>query len=78
MIRLFTEVLPYVWPKMNEIPVNVIINKRNKISNELREMIIRNMDNGMCGEQVAKLVGRKGHTMREVYRKYLKTGLKRE
>ena len=63
---------------MNEIPVNVIINKRNKISNELREMIIRNMDNGMCGEQVAKLVGRKGHTMREVYRKYLKTGLKRE
>ena len=79
MIPLFTEALSYVSLKIDEIPVNVIINKRlnDKISNQMKEIIIRSMDSGMSGEEVAKLVGRKGHTVRDIYRRYVKTGVKK-
>jgi transposase len=33
------------------------------------------MNNGMSGEAVAKLIERKAHTVRNVYRRYLKTGI---
>ena len=63
---------------MDEIPVNVIINKRinDKISDQMKKMIIRNMNSDMNGKQVAKLVDRKANTVRALYRRYLKTGLK--
>ena len=64
---------------MNEISVNVIQNQkkvRERISSEVRQLIIANMNNGMSGEQVAKVVKHKPNTVTAIYRRYRKTGIK--
>ena len=63
---------------MNEISVNVVQNQkksREKISSELSQLIISNMNGGMSGEEVAKVVRLKPNTVRQVYRRYLLTGI---
>ena len=63
---------------MNEISVNVIQNHkkiREKISNEVKQLIISNMNNGSTGEEVAKIVKLNPHTVRGMYRRYRLTGI---